>query len=106
MPKYLVEANYSVEGLRGLQNDSGSGRRDAVTKVFKAGGGSVECMYFAFGDRDVVVVVDMPDNISTAALAIAVSAGGLVKTKVTPLLNAEEVDAALKKSVSFRPPGR
>ena len=106
MPKYLVQASYTVEGLRGLQNDSGSGRRDAITKAFTASGGSVECAYFAFGDHDVVVIADLPDNVSATALAISVSATGLVKTRITPLLTAEEVDAALKKTVSYRPPGR
>jgi uncharacterized protein with GYD domain len=106
MPKYLVQASYTIEGLRGLQNDSGTGRRDAIGKAFKAAGGSVECAYFAFGDYDVVVIGDVPDNTSAAALAIAVSASGLVKTRVTPLLTAEEVDAALKKTVAYRPPGR
>jgi len=43
-PKCLVEANYSVEGLRGLQNDSGTGRRAAVAGAFKVAGGSIECM--------------------------------------------------------------
>jgi uncharacterized protein with GYD domain len=106
MPKYLIEAAYSVEGLRGLQNDSGTGRRDAIANAFKSAGGSVECVYFVFGDRDVIVVVDLPDNVAAAALAITGSASGLVRIKVTPLLTAEEIDAALKKSVSFRPPGR
>jgi len=68
MPKYLVEANYSVEALRGLQNDSGTGRRGSVAAAFKAVGGSIECMYLAFGDKDVVGVADMPDNDSAAAL--------------------------------------
>jgi uncharacterized protein with GYD domain len=79
--------------------------RNAIGKAFKAAGGSVECAYFSFGDYDVVVIADAPDNTSAAALAIAVSASGLVKTRVTPLLTAEEVDAALKKTVAYRPPG-
>ena len=106
MPKYLVQASYTVEGLRGLQNDSGSGRRDAIAKAFAAAGGSVEAAYFAFGDHDVVVIADLPDNVSASSVAITVSATGLVKTRMTPLLTAQEVDAALKKTVSYRPPGR
>ena len=52
-----------------------------------------------------IVIADMADNASAAALSLAVSAAGLVKTTVTPLLTVEEVDTALKKSVAYRPPG-
>jgi uncharacterized protein with GYD domain len=89
-----------------LQNDSGTGRREAIEKAFKAAGGSVDSINFSFGDYDVVVIADMPDNITATSVAITVSATGLVKTRTTPLLTAEEVDAALKKSVSYRAPGR
>ena len=106
MPKYLVQASYTVDGLRGLQNDSGTGRRDAIEKTFKSAGGSADSVHFAFGDYDVIVIATLPDNTAATALAIAASASGLVKTRITPLLTAEEVDAALKKSVSYRPPGR
>ncbi len=64
MPKYLVHASYTVKGLRGLQDDSGTGRRDAIAKAFAASGGSVESAYFAFGDYDVVVNADLPDNVA------------------------------------------
>jgi uncharacterized protein with GYD domain len=106
MPKYLIQASYTTDGLRGLQKDSGSGRRDAVAQAFQAAGGSLESMHFAFGDYDAIVIATLPDNVSAASLAITVSATGLARTRVTPLLAVEEVDAALKKTVSYRPPGR
>src|SRR5579875_1431644 len=106
MPKYLVQGTYTAEGLRGLQKDSGSGRREAIEKLIKAAGGSVECVYFAFGEYDVLAILEAPDNAALASAAITVSASGLVRTRVTPLLTAQEMDAALKKSVSYRPPGR
>jgi hypothetical protein len=51
-------------------------------------------------------VSDLPDNTAASAVSVTASASGLVKTQITPLLTVEEVDAALKKSVSYRPPGR
>ena len=58
MPKYMVAASYTAEGLKGLQKDKASGRRSAVNKVVEGLGGKVEAMYFALGDQDVMVIVD------------------------------------------------
>jgi len=69
-------------------------------------GGTLEGYYFAFGEYDSFVIVDLPDNVSTTALALIVNASGAVKVKTTVLLTPEEVDKATKKSVDYRPPGR
>ena len=106
MPKYMIAASYTAEGLKGLQKDKASGRRSAVDKVVGSLGGKVEAMYFALGDHDVMVVVDLPDTVSAAALALGVSASGLVRTKTTALLTIDEVDKALGKKLDYRPPGR
>jgi uncharacterized protein with GYD domain len=105
MPKFLVEAAYTAEGLRGLQKDKASGRKQAVTKVVESLGGKVDAFYFSFGERDVIIISDMPDAVSAAALAMAVSATGLVRTKTTELLTVEDTDRALAKKVSYRAPG-
>src|SRR5438045_3615731 len=106
MPKYLVQASYTSEGLRGLQKDKASGRRTAVASACEALGGKLESVYYTFGDEDVMVIVDMPDNVSMSALSLAVSASGLVRSKTTPLLTVDEVDKALAKSVNYKAPGR
>lgn len=105
MPKYLIAASYSAEGLRGLQRDKASGRRQALTTAVEGAGGKVECVYFALGADDVYAVIDLPDNASMAALGIAASATGLVHTRTTALMTVEEVDHALAKSVNYRAPG-
>lgn len=69
-------------------------------------GGTLEAFYYAFGDDDVFTIVDLPDNVSTAALALIVNASGAVKIKTTVLLTPEEVDQVTKKSVDYRPPGQ
>jgi uncharacterized protein with GYD domain len=106
MPKYLITGSYTAEGLRGLQKDKASGRRQAVTAAVEGLGGKVEGTYYAFGQHDVYVIVDIPDNASMAAIGIAVSAAGLVRAHTTALLTVDEVDQALAKSVNYRPPGR
>ncbi|MDB6088642.1 MAG: hypothetical protein JWN85_1426 [Gammaproteobacteria bacterium] len=105
MPKYLVQAAYSAEGLKGLQKDKASGRRQAVTSAVEGLGGKVDAMYFALGEHDVLLIVDMPDVVSGAALGLRVSATGIVRTKTTSLLTIEEVDRALAKTVDYRAPG-
>jgi uncharacterized protein with GYD domain len=106
MPKYLVQANYVGEGLKGLLKEGGSSRRAAVEKLCGSVGGKVEAFYYAFGDTDVFVIVDMPDNVTAAALSLTVNAAETVTAKVTVLLSAEEIDAATKKTPSYRPPGQ
>ena len=105
MPKYLIEASYTAEGLRGLQKDKAFARRQAVTKVVESLEGKVEAMYFALGEHDVVIIADLPDTVSAAALALGVSATGLVRTKSTALLTIEETDRALTKKINYRGPG-
>ena len=105
MPKYLITGSYTAEGLRGLQKDKASGRRQAVSEALSGVGGRLDAVYFALGEDDVYVIVDVPDHITAAALGIAVSARGLIRTKTTALLTVEEVDQALARTVAYRAPG-
>jgi len=66
----------------------------------------LESVYYMFGEDDVMVIVEMPDNVSMSALSLAVSASGLVRTKTIPLITVDEMDKALAKSINYRPPGR
>ena len=105
MAKYLVQASYTADGVKGLLKDGGSARRDAATQLLESLGGTVEAMYFAFGSTDAYVIVDMPDNASVAAAALAVNASDAVTTNVVVLLTPEEVDEACKKSPAYQAPG-
>ena len=68
-------------------------------------GGTLEAFYFAFGGVDAYVIVDLPDNASAAAMALAVGQSGMSSTKTVVLLTPEEMDAAAKKTIAYRPPG-
>ncbi len=106
MPKYLLEAHYSTEGAKGVMKEGGSGRRAAVAKMAESVGGKLESYYFAFGGVDAFVVVDLPDNVAAAAVALAVSQTGAANVKTIVLLTPEDMDNAAKKSVEYRAPGR
>jgi uncharacterized protein with GYD domain len=105
MPKFLFEASYTLDGVKGVQSEGGTSRRDAVAHVAESVGGQLESFYFAFGDRDAYVVVDLPDHESAAAVALTVNAGGGATVRTVVLLTPDEVDAATKRSVEYRPPG-
>ena len=106
MPKYLWEASYTAEGSKGLLKEGGTRRRAAADKALKAVGGKLEVFYYAFGEYDVYLIADIPDHISVAAASMAINASGAVRLKTTVLLTPEEIDAAAKKSVAYRPPGK
>ena len=106
MPRYLLEGSYVGEGLKGILKVGGSSRKNALTEMIQSVGGKLESMYFAFGERDVVGIVELPDNATAAALSMAANASGAVEIRTTPLLTPEEVDAATKKSIPYRPPGQ
>ena len=105
MPKYMLQASYTAEGMKGLIKDTASGRRTAVKAAVKSGGGKLESLYYCFGKDDVVVIMDLPDNVAAASLATAVAASGLVRARMTPLLTVEEMDKALTKKVGYKGPG-
>lgn len=105
MPKYLFHASYSTEGIHGLDGDSASGRRADVQTMVNAVGGKVEAFYYAFGMDDVVIILDLPDNVTAAAISLSTSATGLVRVRTTPLVTVEEVDRALQVKLRYRAPG-
>ena len=105
MPKYLIQASYTAEGVKGLRSAGGTSRREAIASLTEGLGGRLESFYFAFGDHDVHTVVELPDHETATAVALTVNASGAVTVRTTVLLTPEEVDAAAQRSVDYRPPG-
>ncbi len=106
MPKYLIEANYTSEGIKGLSKEGGTSRRAAIENTVKSVGGTLEAVYYAFGETDIYILVDLPDNASAAAIALTVGATGGATVRTVVLLTPEEVDAAAKKTPTYRAPGK
>ncbi|MGQ0733391.1 MAG: GYD domain-containing protein [Acidobacteriota bacterium] len=105
MPKFLIKASYTAEGTKGLLKEGGSGRRATIQKLVEGLGGKVEAFYYAYGEDDAFVITDLPDATSGLAVSLAANASGAVKLATVPLITPEEVDAACKKSVSYKAPG-
>ena len=106
MPKYLLQVSYTSDGAKGLLKDGGSKRRAAAQALVESVGGRLEAFYYAFGDSDVFTVADLPDAASAAAVSLTLAASGALTNKTTVLLTPEDIDAAVKKSPSYTPPGR
>lgn len=106
MAKYLFEVNYSPAGVAGLMKDGGTKRRAAAEALVESLGGSIDAMYFAFGNADAYAIVDLPDQAAAAAASLAVNASGATVGHLTVLLTAEELDVASQRSVNYTPPGQ
>lgn len=106
MSKYLFQATYAAEGIKGLEKDKAAGRKAALAKVIEALGGKLEAFYLSFGDHDWVLLADLPDNASATAFSLAVSGSGLLRTTTTPLVSVEETDIAIQKKPNFQAPGQ
>ncbi|MGP4016489.1 GYD domain-containing protein [Saccharopolyspora sp. 5N708] len=105
MGKYLVQASYTSDGLTGLFKEGGSARVEAVRKMLTRLDGTLESFYFAFGETDTYLVIDVPDNVSAASVGLTVSQSGAARTKTTVLLTPTEIDEAIRKDLAYQPPG-
>lgn len=106
MTKYFFQANYVGQGIKGLMQEGGSKRRDAVIKALDSVGGSLECFYYAFGETDVLGVLEIPDQPSAVALSLMINSTGAVNLHLTPLMTPEDIDAAVGKTPAYRAPGQ
>jgi len=105
MSKFLITASYSPDGLKGLMEEGGSRRRDAASAAIESVGGSIDCMYYAFGEDDVIGICDFPDDASATAMSLLINSTGAVRVRLTPLMDVETVDAAAAKTPTYRAPG-
>ena len=105
MAKFLLRATYTVDGIKGVLKEGGTSRRAAAQKAVESVGGRLEAFYFAFGEDDAYVIVDVADNATAAALSLTIGASGTVRVRTIALVTPEEIDKAAKASVSYRAPG-
>ena len=105
MAKYLFHGSYTPKGFQGLVEEGGVKRREAAREALRSVGGKLEAFYFAFGENDFYIIVDLPDHISTTAVSFVGNVSGTFRINTVVLLAPEEVDKAIEMNVDFRPPG-
>lgn len=105
MPKYLATASFTPESLRALR-EGGAAERVANGHALAASvGGTMECFYFAFGDKDAYAIFEFDGDETAAAASLTANMAGAAHIWITKLLTAAEVDAAFARTVAYRPPG-
>jgi uncharacterized protein with GYD domain len=106
MPRYLIRVSLTPDAWATLVKNP-QDRREAIRPAIEALGGKLEAFYYAFGEADVFITADMPDNVSAAAFAMAATAGGALSSYTTTvLMTVEEAMEAMRKTkgVAYRPP--
>jgi uncharacterized protein with GYD domain len=95
--------------LKGLLKEGGSSRWKALEKLAKSLGGTLESYYYAFGDLDFYITMDLPSNVGAVAGSLIGNAAGTTNTKTTVLITLKEMDQATdlakEKIAAYRPPG-
>ena len=108
MSHYMLQVSYTSDAWKKLL-ETQEDRTKPISQTIEKLGGRLLNTWFTFGDYDLVVIFQMPSNVSAAAFAIAAAAGGAVSTvKTTPLMETSEGLAALKQAAAsgYRPPGK
>lgn len=105
MPKFLIAANYTQQGVNGLLSEGGTSRRAALQATIESVGGSLECLYYALGTTDALIIAEFPDTESAVALSMRARAAGALDISLTQLVTPEQIDDASAREVSYRPPG-
>ncbi len=96
MAKYLMHGQYSIEGMKKVIQQGGTGRRSVAERNVKSSGGVLESFYFGFENNDFYLIADLPDHCAVTALTMAITAQGDLSIKATALLTPEEVDEATR----------
>ena len=105
MAKYMFRTSYTQSGLKGLLAEGGTGREAALRQTIEGAGGTLEGFYYAFGDCDLYLIADLPDEAAATALSLNIAAAGALTVSVTVLITPETVDEAVGKSIPYRLPG-
>ena len=106
MAHYMFQASYTSEAWA-AQMGNPHGFMERASSLIEALGGKAESAYYAFGEYDIVLIAEVPDDVSMAAAALAVAAGGAIKAmKTTTLMTLEDGVAAMRKAgaLGYRPP--
>ena len=100
MASYMIQVSYTTAAVAAFIANP-QDRSDVIRKAIESLGGKMHNLYVSFGDYDIVSIFDMPDNVSAAAFAVAIKAGGACKVvKTTPLLSVADSVAAQRKAGS------
>jgi uncharacterized protein with GYD domain len=105
MTKYMFRTSYTQSGLKGLLAEGGTSREAALRDTIEGTGGTLEGFYYAFGDCDLYLIADLPDEATATSLALNIAAAGALTVSVTVLISPATIDEAAAKDIGYRLPG-
>ena len=105
MPKYMFKSHLNVQGVKGTMADGGVKRKAAVEAALASVGGSLEAMYYAFGDTDAYAIVDLPSHAHAVSAAAMVVSSGTGSVETVVLIDPSTVDEAGAIQADYSPPG-
>ena len=105
MASYLFRTSYTQAGVAGLIREGGTGRREALRQTIESLGGKLESFYYAFGDDDLLLIAELPDDEAATAFSMFINAAGALTVSCTVLISPETIDGSISKSVAYRKPG-
>lgn len=106
MAKYLLRGSYTTSGVQGLIKDGGVRRREIIEKAVASMGGTMEAFYYAFGEDDFFLIMNLPDEKAAIAASLTSAASGTVTNSITVLIEPEAIDEALKLRPDYTAPGQ
>jgi uncharacterized protein with GYD domain len=105
MAKYLFQISYTDVGHQGILKEGGTSWQKTVETAVRSLNGWLEAFYFSFGETDIFVIAELPENVSAAAFSLIASSAGAARIKTTVLISPAEIDQASKKTTQYQNPG-
>tara|TARA_B100001113_G_C21095938_1_gene616583 strand:- start:1012 stop:1323 length:312 start_codon:yes stop_codon:yes gene_type:complete len=95
----MYSGNYTPKGAAGLLEDGGTARKQETLRILTEMGGSLESYYWCYGNTDFIMIADMPSESAAIKLALQVGSSGVFNGNLTPLISADEMDAAVNEEI-------
>lgn len=106
MAKYLFQISYTDKGHQGILDEGGTSWQKTVKSAVRSLNGWLEAFYFSFGETDIYVIAELPDNVSAATFSLIASSAGAATIKTIVLISPAEIDMATKKTINYHDPGK
>jgi uncharacterized protein with GYD domain len=106
MAHYLIQASYTAQAIAAMVKNP-QDRAEIVRPMIERAGGKLHGIWFAFGDSDIVAIAEMPDNLSAAAISMAIgSSGAMASYRTTALMTSAQAVEAMQQAakVTYQAP--
>ena len=106
MPVYMFQASYAPQAVASMVKTP-QDRAAAIKPMIESMGGKLQDLWFCFGEYDIVAIAELPDNLTAAAMSMAIgSSGAMTSYRTTPLMTSADAKKAMEKAggVGYKAP--